>query len=268
LKPRELTFIKLGGSLLTDKRQAGSFHAEVVGRLAGELEETARSSPGGLLVGHGSGSFGHATADEHRIHPGEIRSEQLPGVVATQQAAAALHRLVVGALREQGALPFSLSPSSFLVAAGGEPVGVTLEPLERALARGLLPVVYGDVVMDRDWGASICSTEKVFLALSRGLERRGFDVAQAIWLGKTDGIYDDDGKTIPLVTPETFDKVAAAAREADGADVTGGMRHRLESAVELARSGIPSWIVNGQSPGLLARLLGGEEVAGTRVLPA
>jgi len=85
LKPRELTFIKLGGSLLTDKRQAGSFHAEVVGRLAGELEETARSSPGGLLVGHGSGSFGHATADEHRIHPGEIRSEQLPGVVATQQ---------------------------------------------------------------------------------------------------------------------------------------------------------------------------------------
>ncbi|MGB6853099.1 MAG: hypothetical protein WBG49_10950, partial [Thermoanaerobaculia bacterium] len=133
---------------------------------------------------------------------------------------------------------------------------------------GLLPVVYGDVVMDRDWGASICSTEKVFLALSKGLEQRGFNVAQVIWMGKTDGIYDEDGKTIPVVTLENFDDVAAAAREADGADVTGGMRHRLESAVELARAGILSWIVNGQSPGLLARLLRGEEVQGTRVLPA
>jgi len=267
LKPRQLIFVKLGGSLLTDKRRAGSFCAEVAGRLAGELKEAAESSPGALVVGHGSGSFGHATADEHRIHPGDIRPEQLPGVVATQQAAAALHRLVVEALREQGALPFSLAPSSFLVAAGGEPVGVTLEPLERALARGLLPVVYGDVVMDREWGASICSTEKVFLAISKGIERRGFEVAQAIWMGKTDGIYDEDGKTIPEVTPENFDQVATAAREADGADVTGGMRHRLESAVELARAGIHSWIVNGQSPGLLARLLRGEEVPGTRVLP-
>jgi isopentenyl phosphate kinase len=268
LKPRELTFVKLGGSLLTDKRRAGSFCADVAGRLAGELEEAARSSPGGLVLGHGSGSFGHATADEHRIHPGEIRPEQLPGVVATQQAAAALHRLVLKALREQGALPFSLAPSSFLVAAGGEPVELSLEPLERALALGLLPVVYGDVVMDRDWGASICSTEKVFLALSKGLERRGFDVAQAIWMGKTDGIYDQDGKTIPVVTPETFEEVATVVGGADGADVTGGMRHRLESAVELARAGIHSWIVNGQSPGLLARLLRGEEVPGTRVLPA
>ena len=85
----------------------------------------------------------------------------------------------------------------------------------------------------RSLRSSICSTETVFLALSRGLERRGFGVAQAIWMGKTDGIYDDDGQTIPVVTPEDFDKVATAAREAEGADVTGGMRHRLESAIEL-----------------------------------
>lgn len=268
MTPPALIFIKLGGSLLTDKRQAGSFDAQLAARLAGELAVAARERTGGMVVGHGSGSFGHATADEHRIHPGAILQEQLPGVVATQQSAAALHQLVVGALREQGALPFSLAPSSFLVAAAGEPAGVTLEPLERALAAGLLPVVYGDVVMDREWGASICSTEKVFLALSQGLERRGFGVAQAIWMGKTDGIYDDDGRTIPVVTPEDFDKIATAAREAEGADVTGGMRHRLESAVELARAGIHSWIVNGRSPGLLARLLGGEEVPGTRVLPA
>lgn len=268
MKPRELTFVKLGGSLLTDKRQAGSFRADTAGRLAGELEEAARAMPGALVVGHGSGSFGHATADEHRIHPGVVGPNQLAGVVATQQAAAALHRLVVEALREKGALPFSLAPSSFLVARGGKPIAVGLEPLQRALEKGLLPVVYGDVVMDREWGASICSTERVFLALSKGLRQRGFSVKQAIWMGRTDGIYDERGETVASISPETYEEVAAAARGAEGADVTGGMRHRLESAIELAREGIPSWIVNGQSPHLLERLLREEEVPGTRVLPA
>jgi isopentenyl phosphate kinase len=44
------------------------------------------------------------------------------------------------------------------------------------------------------------------------------------------------------------------------------MRHRLETAVELARLGIPSLLANGLVPGLLERALRGEAVAGTEVL--
>ena len=51
-----------------------------------------------------------------------------------------------------------------------------------------------------------------------------------------------------------------------GTDVTGGMRHRVETALALARLGIPSLLANGLVPGLLERALRGEPVAGTEVL--
>ena len=52
---------------------------------------------------------------------------------------------------------------------------------------------------------------------------------------------------------------------ARGQDVTGGMRHRLESAAALAARGITSWIVDGREPDVLATLAAGEPDVGTRI---
>jgi isopentenyl phosphate kinase len=43
------------------------------------------------------------------------------------------------------------------------------------------------------------------------------------------------------------------------------MRHRLESALALARLGVPSWIFSGAVPGRLARAVDGEQIPGTIV---
>jgi isopentenyl phosphate kinase len=45
------------------------------------------------------------------------------------------------------------------------------------------------------------------------------------------------------------------------------MRHRLETALELARRGIPSLVFDGTVPGRLAAALRGEAVPGTRIEP-
>jgi isopentenyl phosphate kinase len=44
------------------------------------------------------------------------------------------------------------------------------------------------------------------------------------------------------------------------------MRHRLETALELAGLGIPSLLANGLTPDLLAQALRGEKVTGTEVI--
>ena len=49
-------------------------------------------------------------------------------------------------------------------------------------------------------------------------------------------------------------------------ETTGGMLHRVETALGLARLGIPSLILNGLVPGVLERALFDEQVAGTEVL--
>jgi isopentenyl phosphate kinase len=128
---------------------------------------------------------------------------------------------------------------------------------------GLSPVVFGDVVLDRAWGASIASTEQVFVALARRLLRAGTMIVRALWLGETDGVYDADGVTIPRLAAERLASLAVAG--ASGTDVTGGMAHRLAATAELARLGIESWIVDGRVPGRLELALAGEAVPGTVV---
>lgn len=261
----DIVLVKLGGSLITDKETPETPRLETLARLASEIARALPNLPEKLVIGHGSGSFGHVAAARFGLD-GEARSAaELPGVSFTQGQALELHRLVVGALRDAGVLAFSIAPSSAAVAAGGRPVSFELEPLTLALERGLVPVVFGDVVMDRLLGATICSTETLFTHLASHLPGRGLRVRRLLWLGITDGLYDARGETVPSVAVGAPEEALAAAGAATGTDVTGGMAHRLETALALASRGVPSWILNGTVPGLLERALAGEEVPGTRV---
>ncbi len=261
---RDVVLLKLGGSLITDKTQPETPRLEVITRLA---EEIADQGPFRFIVGHGSGSFGHNAAQRYNIANGIRSADQLPGIPLTQQRAAALHQLVVEALSEAGALPFSIAPSSCLVSAGGRPASFAAEPLALAFERGLLPVVYGDVVLDREGGISIASTEQVLETIARTLLDQGWTVRSVLWLGETDGLYDETGKTIPRVFASTFEETCRAIGETKGTDVTGGMRLRLETALNLVELGIPSLLLNGLTPGLLGKALRGEKVVGTEISP-
>ena len=266
----EIVLLKLGGSLITEKArpETPTPRREVISRLAAEIAAASRDSSLRLIVGHGSGSFGHVAARESGIASGLRSPAQLPGAARTQERAAALHRLVIEALLAAGAAPFSLAPSSCLVAAAGRPAAFNAEPLRLALDAGFLPVLYGDVVTDRQWGVSICSTESLFETLAQALLDDGRTI-RAIWLGETDGLYDADGHTVPHLAAADFAQVASAIGDPAGTDVTGGMRHRVECALALARLGIPSLLANGLTPGVLTAALSGESgqpVAGTEVL--
>lgn len=271
-----VVLVKLGGSLITDKhlpseRGEGAARDEVIRRLAREIAEaTAGGRPIRIVLGHGSGSFGHAESARHGVHRG-LGRERDPdrarpeGVSRVQERAAALHHRVVVALLEAGLAPFSVAPSSTLVTSGGRPEAFAAEPLALALRSGLLPVVYGDVVMDRAQGCAIASTETVLLAAARELLHRDCPVRSALWAGTTEGVLDAGGRPIPEVRADGASDALAAAGSAAGTDVTGGMRHRLEAALALARLGVPSTIFDATVPGRLGEALRDRAVGGTRV---
>ena len=67
----QLVFLKLGGSLITDKTQPMTPRLDVIQHLAGEISAAVKSSPRlSLLIGHGSGSFGHEVADRYQTQAG------------------------------------------------------------------------------------------------------------------------------------------------------------------------------------------------------
>jgi isopentenyl phosphate kinase len=260
----DVVLLKLGGSLITEKARGGSARRPLIRRLAGEIARAAAAIPERLIVGHGSGTYGHVAAAESGIARGLTSPGQRLGVSRTQLRAAELHHLVLEELLAAGTFPFSLAPSSACLARGGEIEPWDSPPLVRALEQSFLPVVYGDVVMDRDQGVAICSTEQALVALTRGLAGQAI-VRRSIWLGETAGVYDAEGATLAELSAASIASHAGALGDAAGTDVTGGIRHRLETVFALAELGVASLLCDGRVPGLLERALRGEAVAGTVV---
>lgn len=264
--------VKFGGSLITDKTGPERVHQEIVATLARELVAFREATGAAVFLGHGSGSFGHLAARS----TGWTRGGGPPtkqAMATTQDAAARLHRIVVGHLLGAGARPISIVPGSLMTCHSGRVDSISVEPLVRSFQSGLLPVTFGDVVMDDQDGAAIVSTESVFEAVVPELIARGILVTAVVWLGNTAGLLDGDGQTMPEIRGPNVEEARGVAGGAD-ADVTGGMRLRLEATIGLSGLGIPSWIVDGNEPGILGRVAGslmpdpgGSLESGTYVTP-
>jgi isopentenyl phosphate kinase len=87
-------FLKLGVSLVTDKTRAYTARHERLARLASEVRQALDAAPDlRLVVGHGSGSFGHWAARPHGTRQGVHTPAQWRGY-AEVAAAARLNRIV------------------------------------------------------------------------------------------------------------------------------------------------------------------------------
>jgi isopentenyl phosphate kinase len=141
---------------------------------------------------------------------------------------------------------------------------MAVEPIARALDAGILPVVAGDVAFDRNWGATITSTEKVFAFLARALRPR-----RVLLAGIERGVYADfPASAAVLPTLQEADLGRVPLGGSDATDVTGGMADKVRQAIALARAlgGLEVRIFSGIEPGsILQALLGGQP--GTLIEP-
>lgn len=263
--PSELLLIKLGGSVITHKQRPRTVRRQRLRDLAEELAGVLARTDAQVILGHGSGSFGHVVASEHGVHRGIFDAAGARGAALTQREAGELHRIVVEALLDAGLPAWSLSPSSSMVTDGGRPRPFDVEPVRLALGAGLLPVTHGDVVLDGAQGSAICSTETALIAIARGLAEQAVVPSRALWLGDTDGVWDGEGRTIPTIGLADRQRLEERVGGARVTDVTGGMRHRLAATFQLAELGIESWVLDGRRRGVLAAAILGRPPGGTRV---
>ena len=159
---------------------------------------------------------------------------------------------------------FSFSPASFLISDAKVYSKSYLDPIKKALQIGIIPVVYGDVVLDKVRGCTIFSTEKILSILAR--ELKGEYRVKIIYATDTNGVYDEDGKTIKVITHKNFESVKKAILGSGATDVTGGMLHKVEEALGLAKeTGISTQIINGTKKDELKSAILGEKVISTMI---
>jgi isopentenyl phosphate kinase len=254
-----LLFCKLGGSVLTDKERPHTARPEVIARLSEEVACALAARPElRLVLGHGSGSFGHAVARRTGTRAGVQGQAGWLGFVEVAAEAARLNRIVTDALLSAGVPAWSLAPSALARCEAGRLVALDLEPVQEALAHGLVPLVYGDVALDRVLGGTIVSTEQVLAYLARELHPQ-----RLILVSDVDGIFagdprpDPEAAPVPEITEANWPEVCAVLGGSRATDVTGGMRSKAEEMVRLVHElpGLEVHILSGERPGALERAL-------------
>ena len=248
-----LTLLKLGGSLITDKAREATLRPAVLDRLAAEVAAALAARPGlPLLMGHGSGSFGHFPGLRHGTRDGVRGRAGWLGYAEVAAAAGRLNRLVTDALLAAGVPVLSLQPSASARCRDGALVALDLAPVRAALAHGLVPLVYGDVALDDVRGGTIVSTEEIFLTLARAL-RPG----RILLVGEAPGVLDGAGAVIARLRPEDGTWVQAGLGGSAGVDVTGGMDSKVNAMLALVaeQPGLAVRVFSGLPAGELTRAL-------------
>ena len=268
---QEIIFLKLGGSLITDKDIAYTPRLDKLRELAREIKTVLDSTPDLLLIlGHGSGSFGHTAAKKYGTRDGVKPSPLAPlpqeeenywkGFAEVRFQAAELNRHVMESLINAGLAAIPFSPSSSMVSNNRKITSHNILAIRKALDVHLLPVVHGDVAFDESLGGTILSTEDVFTFLAEQ-----FSPTRILLAGIEAGVWEDfpaRTKLVKQIQLSDYEKMRAGIGDSTSTDVTGGMKAKVEEMLALIQKnhGLTVQIFSAEESGYLTRALKGENV--------
>ncbi|HHH80315.1 MAG TPA: isopentenyl phosphate kinase family protein [Thermoplasmatales archaeon] len=255
-----MILVKLGGSVVTDKNKQNTVRRRVLNRLSKEIEEAEKR----VIIVHGAGSFGHISAEHYALNNGYMGGEQKKGFALTHQSVRLLNNIVLESLIKADIPAISLPPLSFLRLKNKKLSYFDGSWFKDAFKLGLTPVTFGDVVIDRKMGFSICSGDLLMVALSAE-----FKPERAVFVIDEEGVYSANPKlekTAKLLKNPSLDELKQVATPSNSyADVTGGMMGKVESICDIAAMGVDVWVVNGNKKDRTYRALIGKKTKGTIV---
>jgi len=255
---KHIFLIKFGGSIITDKDKEYTPNLGDIRNLSKQLKNTK----GLVILAHGSGSFGHTSAKKYG---GTKGYKSRYGIAKVARDAMEINRIVMDSLIEQKIPAVSLRPGSMMIAQKGKLEKSFFEVIEILLRQGIIPVVYGDVIWDKSWKSTIFSGETVLNKISSYLVKKGYKIKADIQVGTTDGVYDKDGRTIPVIDKKNWVAIKPGIEKVSY-DVTGGMVHKIENSLDLAKKGITTIIINGTRKNSLKNILTGKKVNNVTVI--
>ena len=252
--------VKLGGSIITRKREVERLRPKVLARLSEELAEAADHHP--LVVLHGAGSFGHPGAKRWQLaeppSPTATARARLRGASIVGAEVRRLHGKVLAALIEAGANPISVPAGTLARNRAGRLATIDRAPFDAALAAGGMPVSFGDVVPDDAWGFSILSADTIAVELARLL-----GASRVVFVSDVPGILGPATGGRRPVLPTVTEEVLQALAPSRGPDVTGGIVGKARAMLAIAAGGADAGLISGLSDGALPRAIRGESVYGS-----
>lgn len=251
-----ITFLKLGGSLITDKSKPYTARPENIQLVVSEIKKALTAKPDlKLILGHGAGSFAHQSAKKYNTINGIHSQKDAFGAAVVRYDVMQLNTMIIKECIEQELPIFSLQPSAFILASGKKPQTVHTESLIQLLKNNMIPCVFGDVILDTKIGTTIFSTDTIFPILISAFHGQNITVDHIIHAGDYDGVLDKKGNVITEITPALFENMKTEVGGSDSVDVTGGMLKKVNESISLAKHKITSIILRGNISGNISQVL-------------
>ena len=262
---QKLLLIKIGGGVITDKSVHYGLREDVLTRLAKEISQARKElKDTDLIIGNGAGSFAHFSAHKYRTTEGFVNDDSRIGMGWVRHDAVKLNQIVFEQLLTAEVPVFSFSPSSLISVENGNTKHIFAESMVDALDKGMVPLVYGDVVVDSGKGCDVYSTEKVFDELAKYFADK-YSV-RVIHISSEEGVYKKGQASVfSEITKTNFEEVKGHLGGSHGVDVSGGMLHKVEECLTLTKQGIVSQIVSGMAVNRVRDAIIGKVVKGTTI---
>ena len=271
---KPVIIIKLGGSVLTDKNTPNSLRNNVINGLISQIYDNYHTSnQPKLIIIHGAGSFGHPIANSFSIQNGLNQNipNQTLGLTKTHQSVKKLNTKIVDSFLNRDIPVLSLATSSVFFQEESALKFTGIKQIESLLELGIIPILYGDILLHDSKNFSIISGDRVIFEICK-LFTSSIDtnhkVNKIIFCFDQDGIVisnsEKDSEVIQNIKSKNLDFISLKNFE-DSIDVTGNIRGKLEEIKKICELGIPVQLINGQKPNLLIKALKNEKILSTLI---
>jgi len=264
---KAIILLKLGGSLLTDKNVPFSIRDDVVKSAIQQIIAANEK----IIIIHGGGSFGHPLAKKYDITKGFDPSipDQILGLAETHQSMNKFNSYLVNLFLEKKYPVLTIQSSSIFIKNSRDFLMHSIDIIETALDLNLLPILYGDIILDKNGSFSIISGDQIILELGKNLKT--YAISKVIFTMEIDGLYvideNDPNKNVLIeqCKKEELDNLNLA-NLGRKIDVTGGIKGKLQEIKKICDLNIPVQLINGLENEHIYKALKGQKINSTLII--
>jgi len=253
--------VKLGGSFITDKNKPESLNEHNVRTIAREILTAWKTQQISLILSHGAGSYGHMAAEKYSAKKGRHPQWRWQAFYEIRESMIRMNLRMLHIFMEEGLYPITVQPSAIATARAGKLNFIDTRIIRLLLESDQIPLIHGDIIADESQGFTIASTEDQIAQLNEYMSFR-----RIVLISDVPGVLDSAGQVIPRIDQNNYSQIIAHLGGSAGADVTGGMKTKVERMVQIiAESSLTqAFILSGNSDvGIIARTILGEHIQGT-----
>jgi isopentenyl phosphate kinase len=259
--------LKLGGGLLTDKNKPLSIREDTVKSAVKQIIDANEK----IILVHGGGSFGHPLAKKYSISNGYDKTipNQILGLAETHHAMVKFNSYLIEQFLESNYPVLSIQTSSIFIKDSEVISTKSLDVIGTTLDLGIIPILYGDIILDKKGSFSIISGDQIILALCQHLN--SYNISKVVFAMESDGLYiidKNNNENSKLVT-ECYSSELDNLNLADlgqKIDVTGGIKSKLNFIKTICKSKIPVQLINGLIEGYIQKSLKNQNLNCTNIL--